>query len=64
MTLIEKIKEICDEHIENTEIDNVILCEDPHDHYLLGKKDLAFEILEKITINETVPHIDIEEANK
>lgn len=50
--LIEKIKDICEDHLSNTEISKVELCEDFHDHYLLGKWDLATEILEKITISE------------
>ena len=42
--LIEKIKDIVSEHLSNTEINDVALCEDTHDHYLLGKWDLAQEI--------------------
>jgi len=42
--LIEKIKDIVEDHLSNTEINNVALCEDAHDHYLLGKWDLAQEI--------------------
>jgi len=42
--LIEKIKDIVSDHLSNTEINDVELCEDTHDHYLLGKWDLAQEI--------------------
>ena len=42
--LIEKIKYIVEDHLCNTEINSVALCEDTHDHYLLGKWDLAQEI--------------------
>jgi hypothetical protein len=42
--LIEKIKNIVEDHLGNTEINSVALCEDTHDHYLLGKWDLAQEI--------------------
>ena len=42
--LIEKIKDIVEDHMCNTEINSVALCEDNHDHYLLGKWDLAQEI--------------------
>ena len=47
-TIIKKIENICQEHIDNTEIDNISLCEDSHDHYLLGKVDMAQEILKEI----------------
>jgi hypothetical protein len=47
-TIIKKIENICQEHLENTEIDNISLCEDSHDHYLLGKVDMAKEILKEI----------------
>ena len=50
--LIEKIEQICEEHLDNTEIDSVDKCEDYHDHYLLAKVDMAKEILETITINK------------
>jgi hypothetical protein len=36
-SLIKKIENICQEHLDNTEIDNLLLCEDNHDHYLLAK---------------------------
>jgi hypothetical protein len=49
--LIEKIKDIVDDHLSNTEINNVALCEDKHDHYLLGKWDLAQEINELLIKN-------------
>ena len=42
------IKDICQEHLDNTDIDNIALCEDFHDHYLLGKVDMATEIFEAI----------------
>ncbi len=42
--LIEKIKDIVEDHLSNTEINKIELCEDTHDHYLLGKWDLAQEI--------------------
>ena len=47
-TIIKKIKNICQEHIDNTEINNISLCEDSHDHYLLAKVDMAKEILKEI----------------
>jgi hypothetical protein len=47
-SLIKKIKNICQEHLDNTEIDNLLLCEDNHDHYLLAKVDMAKEILKEI----------------
>ena len=46
MIAIKKIKEIVEDHLTNTEINDVALCEDTHDHYLLGKWDLAQEINE------------------
>ena len=42
--LIQKIKDIVEDHLCNTEINKIELCEDTHDHYLLGKWDLAQEI--------------------
>jgi hypothetical protein len=42
--LIEKIKDIVEDHLCNTEINKIELCEDTHNHYLLGKWDLAQEI--------------------
>jgi hypothetical protein len=47
-TIIKKIENICQEHLDNTEINNISLCEDSHDHYLLGKVDMAQEILKEI----------------
>ena len=47
-TIIKKIRDICQEHLDNTEIDNISLCEDSHDHYLLAKVDMAKEILKVI----------------
>ena len=52
--LIKKIKDIVDDHLSNTEIDNIALCEDTHDHYLLGKWDLAQEINELLIEKESV----------
>ena len=46
--IIKKIENICQEHLDNTEIDNISLCEDSHDHYLLAKVDMAKEILKEI----------------
>jgi hypothetical protein len=43
--LIQKIKDIVEDHLCNT-INKIELCEDTHDHYLLGKWDLAQEINE------------------
>jgi hypothetical protein len=51
--LIEKIKDIVEDHLSNTEIDSVALCEDTHDHYLLGKWDLAQEINELLIKKES-----------
>jgi len=42
--LIEKIRDIVEDHLCNIEIDKIMPCEDTHDHYLLGKWDLAQEI--------------------
>ena len=36
------------ENIEKTIIKKILLCEDSHDHYLLGKVDMAQEILKEI----------------
>ena len=49
--LIEKIKDIVSDHLSNTEINNVELCEDTHDNYLLGKWDLAQEINDVLLTN-------------
>jgi hypothetical protein len=46
--LIKKIEDICEDHLANTDIKKILLCEDSHDHYLLGKVDMAQEILERI----------------
>jgi len=51
--LIEKIKDIVEDHMCNTEINSVALCEDSHDHYLLGKWDLAQEINEVLIKKES-----------
>ena len=50
-TIIKKIEDICKDHIDNTEINNISLCEDSHDHYLLAKVDMAQEILKEIDKN-------------
>ena len=50
-SLIKKIEDICQEHLDNTEINNISLCEDSHDHYLLAKVDMAQEILKEIDKN-------------
>ena len=46
---IQIIKNICQDHLDNTDIDNINLCEDFQDHYLLGKVDMATEIFESMT---------------
>jgi hypothetical protein len=46
------IKDICQEHLDNTEIDNINKCEDYHDHYLLGKVDMATEIFEALYLHQ------------
>jgi GTP cyclohydrolase I len=43
-----KTKNIGDGMMEISEINNISLCEDSHDHYLLGKVDMAKEILKEI----------------
>lgn len=43
---IKLIKEILEDHLCNTDINDVSLCEDTHDHYLLGKWDLSQEIMQ------------------
>ena len=45
---LQVIKDICQEHLDNTDIHSIDLCEDYHDHYLLGKVDMATEIFEAI----------------
>ncbi len=47
---LNKILELCNEELENTEINSIDICEDTHDHYLLGKVDLSNAIL--ILINK------------
>ena len=42
---IEKIKQLCNEELENTDIKQVDLCDNEDDYYILGKVDLATEIL-------------------
>ena len=46
--LIKKIEDICEDHLANTDIKNILLADDNHDHYLLGKVYMAQEILEII----------------
>jgi ribosomal protein S8 len=46
--MVNNIKAICQEAIDNTEITSEILCDDTHDYYLLGKVDLAKEILNQL----------------
>ena len=48
MSDTDNIKDICQEALDNTEITNETLCDDTHDYYLLGKVDLAKEILEEL----------------
>ena len=50
--IIEKIKDIVEDHLCNIEIDSVVLREDTHDHYLLGKWDLAQEINDVLIENK------------
>ena len=50
--LIKKIKDIVEDHLCNTEINSVALCEDKNDHYLLGKWDLAQEINDVLLTTE------------
>lgn len=45
--LLKKIKSICEDHQASTDINNVSLCENESDHYILGKWDLSQEILEE-----------------
>jgi len=52
--LVRIIEDICQDHLENINIDDVAKCEDRHDHYLLGKWDMAQEIMESILISERV----------
>jgi len=51
--LLKKIKSICEDHQANTDINNVCLCENESDHYILGKWDLSQEILEEFN-NDTI----------
>ena len=51
--IIEKIKDIVEDHLCNIEIDSVVLREDAHDHYLLGKWDLAQEINDVLLTTES-----------
>jgi hypothetical protein len=45
---INNIKAICQEALDNTDIKSETLCDDTHDYYLLGKVDLANEILNEL----------------
>ncbi len=45
---IDNIKAICQEALDNTDIKSETLCDDTHDYYLLGKVDLANEILNEL----------------
>ena len=47
-SFIKKIEDICEDHLANTDIKKILLCEDSHDHYLLAKVDMAQEILKEI----------------
>jgi hypothetical protein len=49
---IEEIKNLCNEELENTDIKHGDLCETEEDHYILGKVDLATEILHIINKKE------------
>lgn len=42
--VLSKIKDIVEDHLSSIEINKIELCENEHDHYLLGKWDLAQEI--------------------
>ena len=52
--LVRIIEDICQDHLENINIDDVAKCEDHHDLYLLGKWDMAQEIMESIITSERV----------
>jgi hypothetical protein len=52
--LVRIIEDICQDHLDNINIDDVAKCEDHHDHYLLGKWDMAQEIMESIITSERV----------
>jgi len=51
--LLKKIKSICEDHQASTDINDVSLCENESDHYILGKWDLSQEILEEFN-NDTI----------
>ena len=51
--LLKKIKSICEDHLTSTDINDVSLCENESDHYILGKWDLSQEILEEFN-NDTI----------
>ena len=50
--LLKKIKSICEDHQASTDINDVSLCENESDHYILGKWDMAQEIMEEIINNK------------
>ena len=50
--LLKKIKSICEDHLTSTDINDVSLCENESDHYILGKWDMAQEIMEEIINNK------------
>ena len=52
--LVRIIEDICQDHLDNISIDDVAKCEDRHDLYLLGKWDMAQEIMESIITSERV----------
>jgi len=52
--LVKIIEDICQDHLDNINIDDVAKCEDHHDHYLLGKWDMAQEIMGSIINSERV----------
>ena len=45
---IDNIKDICQEALDNTEVVTETLCDNIQDYYLLGRVELAKEILNKL----------------
>ena len=45
---IDNIKAICQEVLDSTDIKSETLCDHTHDYYILGKVDLANEILNEL----------------
>ena len=45
---IDNIKDICQEALDNTEVVTETLCENIQDYYLLGRVELANEILNEL----------------